>query len=367
MAGQRDYYEVLGIARDASEDDIKKAYRKAAFKYHPDKNQGDAAAETKFKEASEAYEVLSDSQKRGAYDQFGHAGVDPSSGGHRSADDIFSAFQRAFGDFDIFGGGQPRHTGPEPGASLQAQLTISMKEVLTGTTRKLNLNRRELCERCKGNRAEPGTKPEMCTTCGGAGAVVQSQGFFSMRRTCPHCAGQGVKIKNPCRTCSGQGLVKKKKEIEIRIPKGIQDGNEIRLPGEGEPSTEGGPRGHLFCRIHVEPHSWFRRRGRDLEAVVGLPLTKVVLGGTVEIATLSGRAELKIPPGTQPGEVLRLKGQGLPELRGYGTGDLYVRIQVDIPKRLSDRERSLFQELAGEESKKTQPKSFFRKVKEIFE
>jgi molecular chaperone DnaJ len=207
----------------------------------------------------------------------------------------------------------------------------------------------------------------MCTTCGGAGAVVQSQGFFSMRRTCPTCVGQGVIIKSPCKECKGEGLVKKKKELEIRIPKGIDDGNEIRVQGEGEPSLEGGPRGHLFCRIHIEPHKYFLRRARDLEAEVFLPISKVTLGGSVEIPTLGGRADLKIPAGTQPGEVLRLRGQGLPDVRGYGVGDLLIRVQVEIPKHLSDRERKIFDELALEESRRKPNKSFFRKVKEIFE
>ncbi|HMS15966.1 MAG TPA: DnaJ C-terminal domain-containing protein, partial [Planctomycetota bacterium] len=292
-------------------------------------------------------------------------------GGGRNAEDIFSAFQQAFGGggegfFDMFGGGG-RRSGPEAGASLQAQFSVTLEEVREGATRKLTLNRRELCGRCNGQRAEPGSKPEMCGTCGGAGAVVQSQGFFSMRRTCPTCVGQGVIIKNPCKDCRGEGLVKKKKDLEIRIPKGVEEGNEIRVQGEGEPSLEGGPRGHLFCRIHIEPHKYFQRHNRDLEAEVSLPVSKVVLGGTVEIPTLGGRADLKIPAGTQPGEILRLRGQGLPDLRGYGVGDLLIRVQVDIPTNLTDRERKVFESLAEEEAKRKTSKSFFRKVKEIFE
>lgn len=375
MAGKRDYYEILGLSRDATEDDVKKAYRKAAFKHHPDKNPGDKSAEAKFKEASEAYEVLSDSKKRAAYDQFGHAGVDASAGGFgggRTAEDIFREFAGAFGGesiFDMFrgGGGGGRRAEPEPGASLQAEFQITLEEVRTGTTRTLSIHRRELCGRCGGNRAEPGTKPEMCSTCGGAGVVVQSQGFFSMRRTCPRCMGQGVTIANPCRDCKGQGLLKQKKELEVRIPKGIEDGNEIRLAGEGEPSLDGGSRGHLFCRIRVTPHAYFRRRGRDIEAEAAIPVAKLALGGTVEIPTLAGRADLKIPAGTQPGEILRLRGQGLPDLRGYGVGDLLVHITASIPTNLTDRERKLFEDLAAEDARRKSNKGIFRKLKEIFE
>lgn len=379
MADKRDFYDVLGVPRDASDDDIKKSYRKTAFKYHPDKNPGDAEAEARFKEAAEAYEVLSNPEKRARYDQFGHAGMDGmgGGGGFHSNEDIFSAFQDIFGGgdggsfFDMFtGGGGRRQAGPAPGASLQARVSLTLEEVKEGVTKRLSVQRRELCGMCEGNGAAKGTRPEMCTTCGGRGAVMQSSGFFSRRVSCPNCMGKGKIIKSPCKGCGGQGLVKKPVEIAVRIPAGIDDGNEIRCAGEGEPSTEGGERGHLYCHVSVEPHPHFRRRGRDLYATWTLSISEAVLGARPEIPTLGGRAELRIPPGTQPGEIFRLRGQGLPDLRGYGSGDLYVEVTVDIPKKLSDKEQEIFRSLASEEEKrraKGGSRGFFKKVKEIFE
>ncbi|MAG55997.1 MAG: molecular chaperone DnaJ [Planctomycetes bacterium] len=374
MAQKRDYYEILGVPREAGEDEVKKAYRKTAFKYHPDKNPGDLASEAKFKEAAEAYEVLSDPNKRSRYDQFGHAGVDPSmgggGGGFSSAEDLFSSlFGGEGGIFDaFFGGGGRRQQGPAAGASLQARVSLTLEEVKEGTTRRLSVKRRELCTACNGNGAKEGTRPDMCTTCGGRGMVMQSSGFFSRSVTCPHCMGQGKIIKNPCDDCSGQGLHKKSVEITVRIPAGVQDGTEIRCSGEGEPSTEGGTRGHLYCHVTVEPHEHFQRRGRDLYGTWSITISQAALGTRVEIPTLGARADLKIPPGTQPAEIFRLRGQGLPDLRGYGTGDLYVQIDVDIPKKLNDREKSLMEDLAVEEEKRRKgPTGFFKKVKEIFE
>ncbi|MAB88279.1 MAG: molecular chaperone DnaJ [Planctomycetes bacterium] len=375
MTQKRDYYDVLGVARDAPEPDVKKAYRKTAFKYHPDQNPGDAQAESKFKEAAEAYEVLSDATKRARYDQFGHAGVEGMGNGgpqFQNADDIFSTFQDIFGGdggiFDMFGGGR-RQAGPAAGASLQARVSLNLEEVKEGTSRKLSVKRRELCGTCEGNGAAKGSRPEMCTTCGGLGVVMQSSGFFSRRISCPQCVGKGKIIKDPCGDCTGQGLVKKSVEITVRIPGGVEDGTEIRCAGEGEPSTEGGPRGHLYCHVSVEAHEHFQRRGRDLYCAWELSISAAVLGTKVEIPTLGGRAELKIPSGTQPTEVFRLKGQGLPDLRGYGVGDLYVQVSVSVPKRISDREKQIFHSLAEEEGKKDDGggRGFFKKVKEIFE
>jgi molecular chaperone DnaJ len=373
MATKRDYYEILGCARDAEPDDIKKAYRKIAFKFHPDKNPGNADAEAKFKEAAEAYEVLSDSEKRGRYDRFGHAGVDANSGGFRSSEDVFSAFQDIFGGeggiFDMFTGGR-RRAGPASGASLQAQVTITLQEVKDGTERTLSVKRRELCDPCGGTGAAKGTRPDLCTTCGGRGMVMQSSGFFSRSVTCPRCMGQGKIIRDPCASCGGQGLVKSPVEIRIPIPAGIEDGNQIRLRGEGEPSQEGGARGDLFCQVAVEPHEHFRRQGRDLVCGWSISVSDAALGTKVELPTLGGRAELKIPAGTQPLEVFRLRGQGLPEMNGRGTGELYVQIAVEIPKKLSDREKELFEELAKEDTRRRKKGAtgFFQKVKQmIFE
>ena len=368
MSDKRDYYEVLGIDRDAGEQDIKKAYRKLAFKHHPDKNPGDNDAERKFKEAAEAYEVLSDPARRTRYDQFGHAGVQGGGGGpgFESVDDIFSAF----GDiFDIFGGGTRRSSGPAPGASLQDEVTISLLEVKTGAERVLQIKRREACDTCGGEGAAPGTKPERCSTCGGHGVVVQAQGFFSMRRTCPRCQGRGSWIAKRCPACSGAGLHAKDCEIKVRIPPGVEDGQQLRIAGEGEPSLEGGGRGHLYCNINVAEHETFLRRGRELLTEVRLSVAQAVLGATIEVPTLEGRAETKIPAGTQPGEVFRLRGQGLPDLRGYGTGDILVRAQVQIPTRLSDREKELFGELASLDPKSANKpsKGFFKKVREYFD
>lgn len=375
MADKRDFYDILGVPRDSDESDIKKSYRKTAFKYHPDKNPGDAEAEAKFKEAAEAYEVLSNPDKRARYDQFGHAGLDGmgGGGGFHNSEDIFSAFQDIFGGeggiFDMFTGGR-RQRGPAPGASLQARVSLTLEEVKEGATRRLSVQRRELCGGCDGLGAAKGTRPEMCGTCGGQGVVMQSSGFFSRRVSCPHCVGKGKIIKSPCKDCGGHGLVKKPVEIAVRIPAGVDDGNEIRCAGEGEPSTEGGERGHLYCHVSVEEHEHFRRRGHDLHATWPLSISEATLGTKAEIPTLGGRAELKIPAGTQPGEIFRLRGQGLPDLRGYGTGDLYVEVTVEIPKKLTDKEREIFQSLAGEEESrraKSDGKGFFKKVKEIFE
>ena len=376
MTQKRDYYDVLGVPRDAPESDVKKAYRKTAFKYHPDQNAGDAQAEAKFKEAAEAYEVLSDGNKRARYDQFGHAGVEGMGNGgaqFQNAEDIFSTFQDIFGGnggiFDnMFTGGR-RQAGPASGSSLQARVSVTLEEVKDGTSRKLSVKRRELCGTCEGIGAAKGSPPEMCTTCGGLGVVMQSSGFFSRRITCPQCVGRGKIIKNPCGDCAGQGLVKKPVEITVRIPAGVEDGTEIRCAGEGEPSTEGGARGHLYCHVSVESHEHFQRQGKDLYCAWDLSVSEAVLGTKIEIPTLGGRAELKIPAGTQPAKVFRLRGQGLPDLRGYGIGDLYVQVSVSIPKRISDREKQLFQSLAEEEGK--QPggggRGFFKKVRGMFE
>jgi molecular chaperone DnaJ len=369
-AGKRDYYEVLGLPRDASPEDVKKAYRKLAFKLHPDRNPGDREAEARFKEAAEAYEVLGSPETRARYDQFGHAGVDGAHpGGFSNLNDIFAAFSDIFGSFG-FGGGRP--PGPEAGQSLQVAIEVTLEEVRTGTKRKLALKRGETCDSCKGTGAEAGTRPEMCRLCQGHGQVLQSQGFFSVRRTCPECHGAGKIIRKPCRTCSGRGLVQKNVEIDVNVPAGVEDGVQLRIAGEGEPSTEGGHRGNLFCQLRVREHKIFSRRGRDILCECRVSVSQAALGALLEIPTLDGKIEMTVPSGSQPGDVLRLRGLGLPDVRGHSAGDLLVRIQVEIPKKLTDREEALMKELAelrgeGPTGRPQSSKGIFTKIKQWFD
>jgi molecular chaperone DnaJ len=370
---KRDYYEVLGVGREAGEEDVKKAYRKLAFKLHPDRNPGDKASEAKFKEATEAYEVLSNTEKRQRYDQFGHAGVDPSAGagagfggagfgGQAGMEDIFSAFADMFGGAGARAG---RAAGPEPGANLQVEFELSLAEVRSGVTRTLNVRRREVCESCGGTGGEKGVKPDVCPLCKGRGQVIQSQGFFSVSRTCPQCNGAGKTIKKPCASCRGAGLSTKNVQIKVTVPAGVEDGTQLRVHGEGEPSPDGGPRGHLYCRISVKEHPVFTRRGRDLLCECRVPFTVAALGGQVDMTTLDGAAKLTIPAGSQPGQTLLMRGQGLPDVRGRAPGDILVRLQVDVPKRLSAREEALLRDFAQlrKESAAEQGKGVFQKIK----
>jgi molecular chaperone DnaJ len=370
-AGKRDYYEVLGLPRDASEEDIKKAYRKLAFKLHPDRNPGSKEAEASFKEAAEAYEVLGSPDTKARYDQFGHAGVDGSGvHGFSNLNDIFSAFSDIFSGFGFGGGQAARSAGPEQGRSLQVALELTLEEVRTGVKRKIALKRGELCDPCKGTGAEPGTKPETCKLCQGHGQVIQSQGFFSVRRACPECQGKGSVIKKRCRACDGHGLVSKSVEITVAVPAGVEDGAQLRVPGEGEPSSEGGRRGHLYCQIRVRDHKIFVRRGRDLLCEGRVTFTQAALGATLEIPTLDGKVGMNVPAGSQPGDVLRMRGLGLPDIHGRSAGDLLVRLQVEVPKKLTDREEQLLKELAqirGEEETRGTPKGIFTKIKQWFD
>jgi molecular chaperone DnaJ len=370
-AGKRDYYEVLGVPRDASEEDIKKAYRKLAFKLHPDRNPGNKEAETSFKEAAEAYEILGSPDSKARYDQFGHAGVDGYGfHGFSNLNDIFSAFSDIFSGFG-FGGAQAAHSGPEAGRSLQVQLDLTLEEVRTGIKRKISIKRGELCEPCKGSGAEPGTRPETCKLCRGHGQVIQSQGFFSVRRPCPECHGKGSVIKKPCRSCGGEGLVRKTVEITVSVPPGVEDGAQLRVTGEGEPSQDGGRRGHLYCQIRVKEHKVFVRRGRDILCEGRVSFTQAALGATLEIPTLDGKVGMTVPTGSQPGDVLRMRGLGLPDVHGRSAGDLLVRLQVEVPKKLSSREEEILKELAqirGEnESSRETPKGIFTKIKQWFD
>ncbi len=375
MSERRDYYDVLGVARDAAEEDIKKAYRRLAFKYHPDKNPGDKQAEASFKEAASAYEVLSDKEKRQRYDQYGHAGADHGGGqGFNNAEDIFRHFGDIFGGQggfggsfgEMFGGGR---RGPAHGRSLRVRLSLSLAEVRTGVQRKLEVTRNELCGDCNGNGAKKGTKPESCTQCKGRGVVTINHGGFLMQRECPRCEARGTIIKDPCPTCKGEGLRPKKISITVNVPAGVETGMEVRMRGEGEPSTEGGSRGDLLCAIEVTEHPQFTRNGRDLLVELSLSAAQGALGTEVEVPTLEGNARLKIPAGTQPNARFRMRGQGLPDVRAHGTGDIIVLVSIDIPSRLDAKSRPLWEQLrALEEDKgKKEQTGFFRKVKQIFE
>lgn len=372
---KRDFYEVLGVARNASDDEIKKAYRKLAMKHHPDRNPGDKAAEEKFKEASLAYEVLSDPQKKAAYDQYGHAGVDPNAAAGAGG---FGAggFADAFGDIfgEIFGGGRRRERPDAPfrGSDLRYNLEISLEEAARGTTTKLRIPSAEPCSVCHGSGAEPGHKPETCGTCGGAGVVRVSQGFFSLQQTCPTCRGSGKVVKHPCKACHGAGQKKTTKTLEVTIPAGVDTDDRIRLAGEGEPGVNGGPHGDLYVVIQIKPHPVFQRDGADLHCEMPISFATAALGGEIEIPTLDGKAILKIPAETQSGQVFRLKNKGIRPVRGSVTGDLYCHVQVETPVNLTARQRELlreFEEIRVKNASRQSPKEagFFDRIKAFFE
>ena len=353
---KRDYYEVLGVAKNASEDDIKKAYRKMAMKHHPDRNQGDGAkkSEDKFKEAKEAYEMLSDAQKRAAYDQFGHAGVDPAMGAARGGPGAegFGGFAEAFGDIfgDIFGGqgGQRRGAGGQQvfrGADLNYAMEITLEEAAGGKDSQIRIPSYETCDTCHGTGAKPGTSAKTCGTCSGAGTVHMRQGFFSIQQACPHCHGSGKIIPDPCTACNGQGKVKKNKTLEVKIPAGINEGMRIRSSGNGEPGTNGGPSGDLYIEIRIKQHEIFERDGDDLHCTVPVGLTMAALGGGIEVPTLGGTAEIDLPEGTQHGKTFRLRGKGIRGVRSSYPGDLYCHVSVETPIKLTEHQRKLLKEL----------------------
>ena len=352
---KRDYYEALGVPKNASEDDIKKAYRKLAMKHHPDRNQGDGAkkSEEKFKEGKEAYEMLSDAQKRAAYDQYGHAGVDPNMGrGGAGGGEGMGGFAEAFGDIfgDIFGGagGQRRGPGGQQvfrGSDLSYAMEITLEEAAAGKETQIRIPAYESCETCKGSGAKAGTQPKTCSTCNGAGTVHMRQGFFSIQQTCPHCHGTGKIIPDPCTTCNGQGKVKKNKTLEVKIPGGINEGMRIRSSGNGEPGTNGGPAGDLYIEIRIKQHDIFERDGDDLHCTVPVGLTTAALGGGIEVPTLGGKAEIELPEGTQHGKTFRLRGKGIKGVRSSYPGDLYCHISVETPIKLTEHQRKLLKEL----------------------
>jgi molecular chaperone DnaJ len=345
---KRDYYEVLGVNRDASEEDIKKAYRKLAMKHHPDRNPDNPKAEELFKEAKEAYEILSDQGKRNAYDQYGHAGVDSQAGmgGAGAAGAGFGGFADAFGDIfgDIFGGGRQR-SNVYRGADLRYNLEISLEEAARGTETRIRIPTMEECETCAGSGAKPGTEPTTCQTCGGHGQVRMTQGFFSIQQTCPKCHGSGKVVQNPCATCSGAGRIKRQKTLSVKIPAGVDEGDRIRLSGEGEAGVNGGPSGDLYVVIHTRAHEVFTREGNDLHCEMPVSFSKAALGGDIEIPTLDGYAKIKIPAETQSGKVFRLRGKGIKGVRSNVFGDLMCHVVVETPVNLTSRQKELLQEL----------------------
>jgi molecular chaperone DnaJ len=347
---KKDYYETLGVARNASDADIKKAYRRLAMKYHPDRNPGDKTTEARFKDAKEAYEVLSDSQKRAAYDQFGHAGVDPSAAAG-AAGGFYSAgganFADIFGDVfgDIFGGGRARGAQVFRGANLRYSLELSLEDAVRGTEVRIRVPAMEKCETCQGSGAKAGTSSSVCRTCGGHGQVRMQQGFFSVQQTCPKCHGAGKVITDPCPTCHGAGRVQHTKTLSVKVPAGVDEGDQIRLAGEGEAGENGGPPGDLFVQIRLKPHSLFKREQDDLYCEMPVSFATAVLGGELEVPTLDGRASIKVPPGTQSEKLFRLRGKGVRNVRSGQTGDLYCRISVETPVNLTARQKELLQEL----------------------
>jgi molecular chaperone DnaJ len=345
---KRDYYEVLGVPKNASDDEIKKSYRKLAMKYHPDRNQGEAAAaaEAKFKEAKEAYEMLSDPQKKAAYDQYGHAGVDPNM---RGGPEGFGGFAEAFGDIfgDIFGqqrGGARGGRQMYRGADLSYAMEITLEEAANGKEAQIRIPSWDECETCHGSGAKAGTSATTCGTCHGQGVVQMRQGFFSVQQTCPHCRGSGRIIKDPCGTCHGQGKVKNQKTLEVKIPAGIDDGMRIRSTGNGEPGTNGGPPGDLFIEIRIRKHDIFERDGDDLHCVVPISFAAAALGGEIEVPTLNGKAAIDIPDGTQAGKQFRLRGKGIKGVRSSYPGDLYCHISIETPVKLTEHQRKLLKE-----------------------
>ncbi|ADU36092.1 molecular chaperone DnaJ [Variovorax boronicumulans] len=378
MATKRDYYETLGVPKNANDDEIKKAYRKLAMKHHPDRNHGDTSkdAEAKFKEVKEAYEMLSDGQKRAAYDQYGHAGVDPNMRGGPGAEG-FGGFAEAFGDIfgDVFGGARGgRQSGGRQvfrGSDLSYAMEVTLEEAAEGKEAQIRIPSWDNCDTCKGSGAKPGTKPITCTTCHGAGAVQMRQGFFSVQQTCPTCHGSGKIIPEPCTVCHGQGKIKNNKTLEVKIPAGIDDGMRIRSTGNGEPGTNGGPPGDLYIEIRLKKHELFERDGDDLHCVVPVSVTTAALGGEISVPTLKGAAAIDIPDGTQSGKQFRLRGKGIKGVRSSYPGDLYCHVRVETPVKLTEHQRKLLKELdeslkKGGDKHSPTDKGWFDKAKEFF-
>ncbi|HUB67826.1 MAG TPA: molecular chaperone DnaJ [Candidatus Methylacidiphilales bacterium] len=380
---KRDYYVVLGVERTATAEEIKKAYRKLAVKHHPDKNPGDKSAEEKFKELGEAYEVLSNPEKRSAYDRFGHQAFAPGGmggAGMGGMHDPFEIFREVFGSggrgggifsnfFDeAFGQEGGERGGRGRGADLRYDMRISFEEAARGVEREIEIAKLQTCETCQGSGAEPGTKITTCPTCGGHGQVAVTRGFFNIAQTCPRCRGAGQSIEKPCRTCRGEGRTEKTAKIKIKIPAGVEDGTRLRSSGQGEGGIRGGPPGDLYVVLHVDTHPIFEREGTDLFCNIPISFAKAALGGDIRVPTLDGSAVLKVPAGTPSGKVFRLRGKGLPEVHGRGVGDLHVKLYVEVPAKLNADQRHKLQAFAESCDETTNPEesSFFRKAKDFF-
>jgi len=371
MAAKKDYYEILGVTRDAAPEDVKRAYRKAAGANHPDRNPGDEAAVERFKEAAEAFDVLGDAQKRAMYDKFGHEAFVRSGGrqpGFNDVGDIFSAFGDLFEGF--FGGTAGRGGGRRAtrGDSLRCSIELELREAAFGCTRTVEIERAELCATCDGSGAKPGSTAERCAYCAGRGQVVQAQGFFRIQTTCPACRGTGEIVREKCPTCGGVGRQEKATRLEVKVPAGVDNGMQLCLRGEGEPGDHGGPRGDLYCEIHVADHPLFTRQGHDLVFAVPISYSQAALGTSLDVPLLDGKHVLDIPAGTQPGEVIRLRGKGMPDPHSRRKGDLLVEIHLEVPKKLNQRQEEILRELAELEKKNVSAhqKSFLEKVKDYF-
>ncbi len=374
---KRDYYEVLGVSKNTSEADIKRAYRRMAMKYHPDKNPDDKEAEAKFKECAEAYEVLSDSEKRQRYDQYGHEGlrgIGMRDYAHMNWQDIGSIFEDVFGFDDFFSGifgGRSRRAGrggSSRGYDLETTVELTLNDIAKGTEKTIDFTRQDTCPECNGSCSARGTAPGKCPTCGGTGQIASRGGFFQMVSTCPKCRGSGQVITNPCKKCKGTGRVPKKRIVNIKIPRGVHEGQGIRVTNEGEPGRKGGPRGNLYCYVRIKPHEFLQRDGNNLIAIVPISFTQAALGTTIDVPSLNGTRGLKIPPATQYGSVFRIKGQGLPDMRTGRTGDELVQVTIETPTKLNAKQKELLREFVKTENKTVSPQSkrFFDKLKKYF-
>jgi molecular chaperone DnaJ len=370
--GKRDYYEVLGVARAATDQEIKSAYRKLALQFHPDRNPNNPDAEEKFKEASEAYAVLADGEKRAVYDRYGHAGLGGAGAAGFDAT-VFQDFGDIFGDFfglgDIFGGGgSRRRSRTQRGADLREDISLEFEEAVFGTETKVTVRRHESCEECRGTGAAAGKSPVTCRSCNGRGQVRYQQGFFSIARTCPTCQGTGSVITDPCPKCKGEGRVLRQRTVDAKIPAGVEDGTRIRFTGYGEGGLHGGPPGDLYVVLHVKEHPFFEREGNDLHCVIPVSFTQATLGAEISVPTLEGEHVLKVPEGTQSGTTLRIRSKGVPVLNGHGKGDLFVEVRIQTPSKLNKRQRELLQELEGITRVENRPqrRTLLGKVKDIF-